>query len=325
LPEKLFEYTVEKRNFHDYELEGIDSIILYAVSSSNNIKNNSLLFVKKEDDLKAVLSNRSISSCMIIARKEHFLKLKDRIAVDRNIFVLVDNPRLDYAKVLLKILDGISYHENNLKNLKYDPEKHIFIGKNVEIGTNVIIEPFVTIGSNVKIDENVVVKSGTKILNNVLIGKNCEIDENVVIGSQGFGIEVDNLTTTYRIPHLGGVIIGDNVSIGSGSIINSGTIEPTIIMNNVKIDSSVHIAHNCLIKDSSLIASNSITSGSCEVGRNVWIGPNSVIANRVTIQDNVYVAMGSVVIRNVKKGQKVSGNFAIDHEKHLKHVFESSR
>lgn len=323
--DELFCYHIRKELIPEYAIVGIDELTLNTVSSCDNIRSHSLTFVKSEEMLKKILANTTISYCLVIACKDQFNKIDNKVVLKKNILALVESPRLEYAILLERILKETKYHEKNLRNLKYDPEKHIFTGKNVEIGTNVIIEPFVTIASNVTIGNQTIIRSGSKILNNVKIGENCTIDENVVIGSQGFGIEVDKNSKSYRIPHLGGVIIGNHVSIGSNTVVNSGTISPTLIDDYVKTDCLVHIAHNSSILSSTHIASNVTISGSCKIGKNVWIGPSSVISNKTNIQDNAYISLGSVVICNVKKGQKISGNFAIDHEKHLKHDFESSR
>ena len=44
------------------------------------------------------------------------------------------------------------------------------IGKNCNIGQNVVVSPFVNIGDNVKIQNNVSVYTGVKIQNNVFVG-----------------------------------------------------------------------------------------------------------------------------------------------------------
>lgn len=50
-----------------------------------------------------------------------------------------------------------------------------------------------------------------------------------------------------RLPHLGGVRIGRNVEIGVFTAVCTGTIEPTVVEDDVKVDNLVHIAHNRVI------------------------------------------------------------------------------
>jgi UDP-3-O-[3-hydroxymyristoyl] glucosamine N-acyltransferase LpxD len=316
--DELFCYHIRKELIPEYAIVGIDELTLNTVSSCDNIRSHSLTFVKSEEMLKKILANTTISYCLVIACKDQFNKIDNKVVLKKNILALVERPRLEYAILLERILKETKYHEKNLRNLKYDPEKHIFTGKNVEIGTNVIIEPFVTIASNVTIGNQTIIRSGSKILNNVKIGENCTIDENVVIGSQGFGIEVDKNSKSYRIPHLGGVIIGNHVSIGSNTSVESGTIAPTTIENEVKIDCNVTIGHNARIGANCLIASQSTICGSCVLDENIWIGPNVNISNKIRIQRNSSVLIGSIVIEDLEENSIVSGNFATDHRSNLK-------
>jgi UDP-3-O-[3-hydroxymyristoyl] glucosamine N-acyltransferase len=57
--------------------------------------------------------------------------------------------------------------------------------------------------------------------------------------------------------------------------------------------------------------------GSARIGDDVWIGPNATISNQVQIGDGAAVSLGSVVVRDVRSGQRVSGNFAVDHRRFL--------
>jgi UDP-3-O-[3-hydroxymyristoyl] glucosamine N-acyltransferase len=50
---------------------------------------------------------------------------------------------------------------------------------------------------------------------NAKLGKNVVIGANSVIGGEGFGFDKDQDFVYSRIPHIGGVIIGDNVEIGA--------------------------------------------------------------------------------------------------------------
>ena len=134
------------------------------------------------------------------------------------------NARLYFAKALANVLKDIS------ANRRYRMEaNNIVIGENVIVGENCNIEPFVFIDHDVEIGSNVNIKCGAKIRSNVIVRDNVVIGENSVIGAQGFGIETDEDGRNIRIPHIGGVIIRENVEIGALTSIVSGTINPTII------------------------------------------------------------------------------------------------
>lgn len=134
------------------------------------------------------------------------------------------------------------------------------------------------------------------------------IGENVVIGTKGFGYERDENGVPQQFPHIGRVIIGDNVEIGDNTIINRGTIGDTVIGDNVKIDGQVFIAHNCKIGDNTMIAACAQLSGHVEVGKNCWIAPNVSIIQKVKIGDNCCIGIGSVVLHDVPANTVVCGN-----------------
>ena len=75
-----------------------------------------------------------------------------------------------------------------------------------------------------------------------------------------------------KIPHIGKVIIEDNVEVGSGTTIDRGMIDTTCLKNNCKIDNLVHIAHNVTIGRNTAIAACTGIAGSTTVGDNCTIG-----------------------------------------------------
>ena len=62
-----------------------------------------------------------------------------------------------------------------------------------------------------------------------------------------------------RLPHLGRVVIGNNVEIGALNTIARGTLDDTYIGDNVKTDDHVHIAHNVYVGKNTIITACSET------------------------------------------------------------------
>ena len=106
------------------------------------------------------------------------------------------------------------------------------IGKSSVIGSNTIIEHNVLIGTNCVIGSQIMIKKA-------LIGKNVVIPDGAKIGLKGFGfIPIKN--KNFRIPHIGKVIVEDNVEIGASCTIDRGSIGDTII-GKYFLDNQVHI------------------------------------------------------------------------------------
>ncbi len=212
--------------------------------------------------------------------------------------IKVENPRLAFAKVV---------------NHVFIDDQNFGISKTVKIGDNAIIDESVSIGEYCLIGKNVIIKKGTKInhhvviSDNIIIGENCYIKSGAIIGEDGFGFDFEKDGTPIRIPHIGAVVIGNNVEIGSNTVIVRGTLNDTVIGNNVKIDDQVFIAHNCDIGDKTVIIAFAEISGSVKIGENSWIGPNCSIMQKINIGNNVTIGIGAVITNNIEDNKKVMG------------------
>lgn len=182
-----------------------------------------------------------------------------------------DNPRLAFTRAANKFFP------------------HLLEDKPVELLTN-----------NTQIGKNTVLKNCI-IGDNVIIGANCSI------GFQGLGIEMGD-EGYERFPHIGKVIIEDNVEIGSNVCIDRGSLGDTVIKSGVRVDNLVHIAHNAIIGHDTAIIANAMIAGSTVIGDNAWIGPGSSIIDGVTIGDNALVGIGAVVLSDVETGATMIGN-----------------
>ena len=74
------------------------------------------------------------------------------------------------------------------------------------------------------------------------------------------------------IPQIGNVMIEDNVSVGSNTVIDRATLDSTIIRKGSKLDNLIQIAHNVIIGKNTVVAALAGISGSTTIGNNNLIG-----------------------------------------------------
>jgi UDP-3-O-[3-hydroxymyristoyl] glucosamine N-acyltransferase len=246
-------------------------------------------------------------------------------------FIVVDNVDLSMAKILelfsevesIKLNVGISESAVVCDTAKIGENTRIgsncYIGHGVQIGSNAIIYPNTTILDNTIIGDNTIIKSGTVISERSVIGNFCIIHTNVNIGTDGFGYRPsEDGKSIVKIPHIGNVIIGNYVEIGSGTCIDRGKFSSTSIGDETKIDNLVQIGHNCQIGNFCLI------SGCCGISGSVTIGNGVTIAGQVGIKDHVKIGNGvtigakSAVFNDVPDGKTVLGIPAGDAKETLK-------
>ena len=173
------------------------------------------------------------------------------------------------------------------------------IGKNTFIGSNTIIENNVSIGNNCIIGSQVV-------LRNSIIGNGVVIQDGCKIGLKGFGF-IPLKGKNLRFPHIGRVLIGNNVEIGANCTIDRGSLNDTAIGENTFLDNQVHVAHNVKIGDNCMIAGQVGFAGSSTIGDNVSIGGQAGISGHLKIGNNVKIGGGSGVVKDIPDGIVVMG------------------
>ena len=103
-------------------------------------------------------------------------------------------------------------------------------------------------------------------------------------------------------------MIGNNVEIGANTTIDKGTIDSTVISDNVKIDNLVHVAHNVKIGKNTAIAACVGIAGSTDIGENCTIGGGSGLNGHINIADNVHIHGMTMVTKSIKEpGMYASG------------------
>jgi UDP-3-O-[3-hydroxymyristoyl] glucosamine N-acyltransferase len=226
--------------------------------------------------------------------------------------VLSNAPKYDFFTLHNHLADKTDFYKRSNKS---SIGAGCTIGKlasidahNVVIGDNVVIEDFVRIGANTTIGSGTVIRSGT------------------VIGGDGFQFmrlssTVNNDATILKIAHAGGVRIGADVELQASCMIDKHIFGGnTVIDDTTKCADGVHIAHCARVGKRCLVAAGAIVLGSTVVGDDVWIGPGAVISNELDVGDEAFITLGAVVTKNVARGEKLSGNFAIPHSRFLEHL-----
>jgi len=194
-----------------------------------------------------------------------------------------------------------------------------YVGKQCKIGNNVKIYPNAHIGDRVTIGDNCIIHVGAKICADTVMGNNCEIHPGSVIGADGFGFVPQEDGTYKNIPQIGNVILEDNVSVGANTTIDCATMGSTIIRKGVKIDNLVQIAHNVIIGENTVIASQAGISGSTEIGKNCIIAGKAGIVGHIKIADNTTIGANTGISKSIKPaGKTIFGYMGMDMKQFLK-------
>ena len=217
-------------------------------------------------------------------------------ALSTNFFTTINQP--------ISFIDPTSFiHSTAYIPNKIHIKRNVTLSKNVNLSEDSIISENVFIGDNVIIGKNALIYPNVVITNSI-IGDNCTIQSGSVIGDPGFGFTIKD---KISIQHIGNVIIGNNVQIGSLTTIDRASLDSTIIGDNVRIDNLVQIAHSVVIGNNTIIAAQSGIAGSTNIGNNCIIAGQTAISGHLKIGNNVTIAGKSGVTKNINNNEIVAG------------------
>ncbi|MCB9849733.1 MAG: UDP-3-O-(3-hydroxymyristoyl)glucosamine N-acyltransferase [Phycisphaerales bacterium] len=209
------------------------------------------------------------------------------------------------------------------------------IAPGAKIGDNVAIGPYVVIEQGAVVGDGTILHTGVYIGAEAHVGANCTLWPHVVvrerctlgdrviihaqsvIGADGFGYYLHEGRHT-RVPHIGGVIIEDDVEIGACSCVDRSKTGNTVIKQGAKIDNLVQVAHNVVVGANAVLCAQVGVAGSARLGSYVLLGGHVGIRDNIELGDGVQVAACSCVPQDVAAGAKVAGLPAIEFRQYLR-------
>lgn len=279
-----------------------EGIYIDNISDAKNVNETTLDWVNSSKDNKQAIVEKTKAKVIVV---DENVEYTDVLKQNGKTLLFVKNPRFAMAEIVTHFFidkkpSGIDPTAVIDKSARIDPSA--YIGAGCVVGNAVI-------GANSVLMANVVV------YDDVTIGDNCLIQAGVVIGTDGLGCSRDKNGKLTKFPHIGGVVIGNNVEIGANSQIAKGSFSDTIIENGCKMNGLCFIAHNCHLEENVWITGNTMLCGSVRVGKNTTIFSSVIIRDQRTIGEGVTIGMGAVVTKDVPDGETWIGSPAHKMEK----------
>jgi UDP-3-O-[3-hydroxymyristoyl] glucosamine N-acyltransferase len=300
------------------EVAGDGDVIIKGVASLEKAGSSDLSFVADKKYLPALEKSKAGA---IVCTTD--------VKSPRNNLLYVKNPHLSFG-MIVELFHPLDVAGTGIVH------PTVVFGEDVQLGKTVSIGPYVTVGDRCALSEGVVIGSLVSIGNDVEIGEHtriypnvtiydktrigmrCLIHAGVVLGGDGFGFARDDSGRHRKIPQIGGLVIGDDIEIGSNCTIDRGSVDNTVIARGAKFDNLVHVAHNVKIGEDSLLVAQVGVSGSTTIGKNVVLAGQAGVAGHLEIGDGGIIGGQAGVTKSVQPGEIVSGYPARPHKKTLK-------
>jgi UDP-N-acetylglucosamine acyltransferase len=176
------------------------------------------------------------------------------------------------------------------------------LSKNVEIG------PYTFIGGHVEIGEGTTVGSHAVITGHTRIGAHNRIFHFVSLGETPQDKKYAGEPTRLEI--------GDHNVIREFCTFNTGTIQDrgvTTVGNHNWIMAYVHIAHDCIVGDNTVMANNATLAGHVEIGEHSILGGLTAVHQFCKIGAHVITGGGTIVFKDIPPFVMASGQPAAPH------------
>lgn len=187
-----------------------------------------------------------------------------------------------------------------------------YVGHGARLGNRVDIHPGAYVGPGVEIGDDTVIHPGVVICHDCRVGRRVIIHSGTVIGADGYGF-VPQGERHFKIPQVGITQIDDDVEIGANCTVDRAATGRTWIKEGAKLDDLVHVAHNCVIGEHSLLVAQVGVSGSSKLGRGVVLGGQAGIVGHLNLGDGVMVGAQCGVTADVEPGAVVQGSPHMPH------------
>ena len=189
----------------------------------------------------------------------------------------------------------------------------------VRLGPRAVVE------AGARIGRGTVLEAGVTVMRDAVVGRDCTLFPGVVLypgtklgdrvvvhagsvlGSDGFGYARDGDGAWHKLPHLGRLVLEDDVEIGANCAIDRGMLGETRLGCGTKIDNLVHIAHNCSTGRDVAVAALSALSGSTALGDRVVFGGHVVAAGHLHVTDDARIAGNSALRHDVTEPGDYAG------------------
>jgi UDP-N-acetylglucosamine acyltransferase len=177
-----------------------------------------------------------------------------------------------------------------------------------ELDSSVEVGPYTIIGPNVKIDAGTKIAGHVTISDHTVIGKNNQIFQYSSLGEAPQDKKFKGEPTLLEI--------GDNNTIREFCTFNRGTIQDkgtTKIGNDNWIMAYVHLAHDCVVGNHTILANNSSLAGHVDIHDYAILGGFTLIHQFCKVGAHVITAVGSVVFKDIPPYVTAAGYDAKPH------------
>lgn len=272
---------------------GRDDVTFANVRPLDAADGESLVWISPKKEANAADLLRATPAPVVVAPAK--ATVPDEVLA-RACVILAPSPKLVFSRIVAALFAPPPARGGVHPTATVHPE--------AEIDPTATIGPHCHVGRS-RIGAGAVLDGHVHVYDGVTVGARCWIAANAVLGVDGFGYTQDEDGEWVHFPHLGGVVLGDDVRVGAHACVVRGTLGDTVVDAGTKLDNYVTVGHNARVGKRVLVASHAIVGGSAVVGDDVWVSPHVTILNGLRVGKGAVLGAGACVVADVPEGGKL--------------------
>jgi UDP-3-O-[3-hydroxymyristoyl] glucosamine N-acyltransferase len=230
--------------------------------------------------------------------------------------IVTSEPAIGWARVaalfhpMPPVTSGIHPSAIVAEGAHVDPTAEVgplcVIETGAEVGPGCRIGPCAVIGSGVVIGPDCRIGAHASI-SHALLGARVYVYPGARIGQEGFGFTATE-AGFLSVPHLGRVIVEDDVEVGANTTIDRGSTGDTVIGAGSRLDNLVQIAHNVVIGRCCAFAAQVGVSGSTVFEDFVSVGGQAGFSGHQRVGQSAQIAAQAAVMTDIPQGAAMAGS-----------------
>ena len=183
------------------------------------------------------------------------------------------------------------------------------VAAGAEIGPRCRIGPLAVLGAGVVLGADCRIGPHASV-SHAILGERVYVYAGARIGQDGFGFATTK-QGLLTVPHVGRVLLGDDVEVGANSAVDRGSTLDTVIGAGSRLDNLVQIGHNVQLGRCCVVVSQAGISGSTVLGDFVVIGGQAGLAGHLHIGAGARLGGQAGVMTDVPPGAEFLGSPAL--------------
>lgn len=222
-----------------------------------------------------------------------------------------DDPYYAFRQAVV-ILHGFRQHPSGVNTRAFvSPQATIgrdctimpwaYVEAEAVIGDRTVIYPHCYVGARVRTGKACVLYPSVTVYEDCTLGDRVVLHAGCVIGQDGFGYAT-HAGEHHKIPHVGSVVIEDDVEMGANCAIDRATVGATRVGKGTKFSDLVAIGHGTRIGRHNMLVGQVGIAGSSETGDYVVMGGQVGVAGHIRIGDQTQIAAKAGVHADIPDG-----------------------